>query len=49
MSMEEASEYKYHTLVDILAEMVKNYLTTIPKQNEGEKNESAAKRTNARG
>ncbi|WP_268927071.1 MULTISPECIES: hypothetical protein [Bacillaceae] len=43
MSMEEAAEYKYQTLIDILAEMVKNYLTTNPKRNEGEGNANAEK------
>jgi hypothetical protein len=42
MNMGEATEYQYQTLIDILAEMVKNYLTTNPKQNEGE-NENAGK------
>ncbi|MFK9091711.1 hypothetical protein [Bacillus salipaludis] len=43
MNMGEATEYKYQTLIDILAEMVKNYLINSPKQNEGEKNENAGK------
>ncbi|MEB6551146.1 hypothetical protein MXL46_19050 [Heyndrickxia sporothermodurans] len=38
MNMEETSEYNYQTLIDILAEMVKNYLTTNSKQTGGEKN-----------
>lgn len=27
MNMEEAAEYKYQTLIDILAEMVTSYIT----------------------
>ncbi|MFB1050665.1 hypothetical protein [Paraliobacillus sp. JSM ZJ581] len=37
MNMEDTQEYKYQTLVDILAEMVKSYLTNQSTQNEGEK------------
>lgn len=38
MSMEETAEYQYQTLIDILAEMVKNYMTTNQKKNGGDEN-----------
>ena len=43
MSMKETSEYNYQTLMDILAEMVKNYLTIKPKQTGGEENANEGK------
>ncbi|WP_165362291.1 hypothetical protein [Bacillus thuringiensis] len=41
MSLEETSEDRYQTLIDILADMVKVYLNSQPKPKGGEKkNES---------
>lgn len=42
MNMEEASEYKYQTLIDILAEMVTSYITKQSNPRKGE-NKSADK------
>lgn len=36
MNMEEASEYKYQTLIDILAEMVTSYITKHSNLQKGE-------------
>ncbi|HFK1565458.1 MULTISPECIES: hypothetical protein [Bacillaceae] len=41
MNMEDTQEYKYQTLIDILAEMVKGYLTNQPTQKEGEKKDES--------
>lgn len=36
MKMEEASEYKYQTLIDILAEMVTSYIAKQSNLQKGE-------------
>jgi hypothetical protein len=36
MDMEQASEYKYQTLIDILAEMVTSYITKHSNLQKGE-------------
>lgn len=46
MNMEETAEYQYQTLIDILAEMVKNYMITNPKKNGGVENAKLCNESN---
>ncbi|WP_286365485.1 hypothetical protein [Rossellomorea vietnamensis] len=43
MNIEETTDYNYQTLIDILAEMVKNYLTTNTEHDGGEENANQGK------
>ena len=44
--MEEMSDYKYQTLIDILSEMVKGYLTDQSREKGGENEYESSNESN---